>query len=60
MPNFRFWLTIENEETKDELAFQQNDNEEDDQDDANCEYWTQGEENFPFVTFQLNQMQPND
>ncbi len=37
MPNFRFLLTIENEETKDELTFQQNDNEEDDQDYANCE-----------------------
>ncbi len=37
VPNFRLLLITENEETKNELAFQQNDNEEDDQDDANCE-----------------------
>jgi hypothetical protein len=35
--NFRLLSEIENEETKDELACQQNDDEKDDQDDANCE-----------------------
>ncbi len=37
VPNFRLFLITGNEETKNELAFEQNDNEEDNQDDANCE-----------------------
>ncbi len=37
MLNFRLLFEIENEETEDELACQQNDDEKDDKDDANCE-----------------------
>lgn len=60
MLNFRLLFEIENEETEDELACQQNDDEKDDQDDANCEQWAQGEESPPLVTFQPNWTQPNN